>query len=497
MVRSSTTLTLSLSPTLWQVLINDKKFAWYPALPSPTPSNPSAKKKQSSPANLASKVTELPPATTPNDHSSRSSAKAAPYPNARSVESSGRLDGSTQSVCAVRQRQRIATNKTLPQVLVLVPSVSYLRFQSSAYDEHQIARRFIPIAPALPTVTEDVFVASKDDRVSDPRYQGQSSLPRVQRRTQVFSVDRLLNPCQCKSIWECQCKRTPGSSNQGRLDILVQVATSNHGPLVPSQSGDPPRPGPPAVRKSCCASKKKPVVVNDRDTGPVRGPDLPPLLLNSGRMNPPSHDAPRFTTPTSIPSIKSVVLLAGTGCSCGFECACPGCIEHRVPSPSTTTPGTSNLRPCSDGCAHCVDRLGGVALPESESVSQRPQFRGVIETFLSRAANLPPPPKNRSAGIDPTNIRVFPTELFSVDFGGMSDPSGGNGGRQENPRSAWGLVDVPRLECCGGACGCPDGRCRCGTSCAGCCVESDAPPDSSGPSTLAEPMNRRYTYTDT
>jgi len=303
-----------------------------------------------------------------------------------------------------------------------------------------------------------------------------------------FPVDRLLNPCQCKSIWECQCKRTPGSSNQGRLETLVQVATStgsNRGSLVPSKSDILPRPGPPAVRKSCCASKNKPTVVNDRgDSGPVRGPDLPPLLLNSGQMN---LQPPRFTTPTSIPSIKSVVLLAGTGCSCGFECACPGCIEHRVPSPSTTTPGPSNLRPCSDGCAHCVDRLGGVALPEPESASQRPPFGGVIETFLSRAANLPPPPKNRSAGIDPTNIRVFPSELFSVDFGG---------GRQENPRSAWGLVDVPRLECCGGACGCPDGRCRCGTSCAGCCVESDASPDSSGPSALAEPTNR-HTYTHT
>ena len=356
---------------------------------------------------------------------------------------------------------------------------------------HRIARRFIPIAPALPNVTEDVLVSPKDDRVSDPRYQGQTSSPPVQHRLQAFSVDRLLNPCQCKSVWDCQCKRTPGSSDQGRRETLVNVATSvssNHVSLVSSSPGVLPHPQPPTVRKSCCASKNIPIVANDRDTGPVRGPDLPPLLLNSGRMIPPP---PPFVTPTSIPSMKSVVLLAGTGCSCGFECACPGCIEHRVPSPSTATPGPSNLKPCSDGCAHCVDRLGGAALPESELVSQRPSFGGVIETFLSRAASLPPPPKNRSAGIDPTNIRVFPTELFSVDFGGMS-----SGGRQENARSAWGLVDVPKLECCGGACGCPDGRCGCGTSCAGCCVESDAPPDSSGPSALAEPMSR-YTYTHT
>ncbi|KAF9642502.1 hypothetical protein BDM02DRAFT_2077679 [Thelephora ganbajun] len=205
-------------------------------------------------------------------------------------------------------------------------------------------------------------------------------------------------------------------------------------------------------------------------------------------MAAPPHDAPRFSTPTSIPSIKSIVLLAGTGCSCGFECACPGCKEHRVPPSSMTTQEGSYLESCPDDCAHCVDRLGGVALPQHEPVSWQPSFGGVIETFLSRAASLPPPPKNRPADIDPTNVTVFPVGLFFVDLGRSSDLLGGNGGRQEEARSAWGLVDVPKLERCGGACGCPDGRCGCGTSCAGCCVEGDAPSDPSGSSALAEPM---------
>ena len=302
-------------------------------------------------------------------------------------------------------------------------------------------------------------------------------------RYKSFPVDRLLNPCQCKSIWECQCNRPPGSSDQGRLETLVQVATS----IGPNLTSPPFVPIPASARKSCCAAKNPPPTVNSREgTGPVRGPDLPPLLLDLERMVPPPHDAPHFDTPTSIPSIQSVVLLAGTGCSCGFECACPGCIEHRTPSSSTTTQGLSNLKPCSDGCAHCVDRLGGVALPEP---GLAPPPRGIIETFLSRAARLPPPPKNRSAGIDPTDIRVFPADLFSVDFGGTGNPFGGSDGRQEIVRSAWGLVDVPKLECCGGACGCPDGRCGCGSSCAGCCVEGDTPSNYSGPSALAEPMS--------
>jgi hypothetical protein len=223
-----------------------------------------------------------------------------------------------------------------------------------------------------------------------------------------------------------------------------------------------------------------------KDSGLIRGPDLPRLLLDPEHTFSSRRDAPPLTTPTSIPSIKSVVLLAGTGCSCDFECACPGCVEHRVPSSSTETQEGPNLRSCSDDCPHCVDRLGGVALPEPDSPSQRPS---IIESFLNRMPSLPPPPKNRSAHIDPTNVTVFPAGLFSVDLGGP-----GNGEQQEKARSAWGLVDIPRLECCGGACGCPDGRCGCGSSCAGCCVEGDDPSDSPGGSdALAEPMSRTNT----
>jgi len=295
----------------------------------------------------------------------------------------------------------------------------------------------------------------------------------VQSQTQTsFPVDRLLNPCQCKSIWECQCKQPPDSSDQTRLETLVQVANSvSSNPIPPA----------PVVQRSCCKRKTPPL----GDTGHVRGPDLPPLLLDPDRTVPPLHDAPRFTTPTSIPSIKSVVLLAGTGCSCGFECTCPGCIEHRVPPSSTQTQGVSNLKDCSQGCLHCVDRLGGVALPEPDSASHQSPFGSIIDTFLSRATRLPPPPKNRPGDIDPTNITVFPPSLFSADFARTTD---GNGGQQGKARLAWGLVDVPKLECCGGACGCPDGRCICGNSCAGCCVEGDASPDIPGSGTLAEPM---------
>ena len=299
-------------------------------------------------------------------------------------------------------------------------------------------------------------------------------------------MDRLLNPCQCKSVWECECNRPPGSSHQGRFETLLQVATSITSKSVPPPPQQFDAPLSPPVRKSCCASKTAPRVVTNKEIPDlIRGPDLPPLLFDPENMVSPSRGTSPFTTPTFIPSIKSVVLLAGTGCSCGFECACPGCTEHGVP-PSQDS---SDTRSCPDDCPHCVDRLGGIALPEPEPASPRHSFGAAVEAFLSRAANLPPPPKNRSAGIDPTNVTVFPAGLFSLDLGGSSDSE-----QQEKARSAWGLVEIPKLECCAGACGCPDGSCLCGNSCAGCCVGGDTPSDPSGPSELAGLTN---SYTNT
>ena len=132
---------------------------------------------------------------------------------------------------------------------------------------------------------------------------------------------------------------------------------------------------------------------------------------------------PRFTTPTSIPSIKSIALLAGTGCSCGFECTCPDCPEHRRPSSSTlVTPRENTGRgTCSDDFAHCVDHLGGVTLPEPDATPRWPSFTSIIEIFFSRVVNLPPPPKNRSVFLDLMNVTVFPSGLFTINPSRSSD----------------------------------------------------------------------------
>ena len=360
----------------------------------------------------------------------------------------------------------------------------------SSHKKKKTVQRFVPIAPALSSGVKGII--EKDEHIPDPRYQGEPR-PLHHHPFVGFSlslVDRLLNPCRCKSVWECQCNTSSRPSDRGRVETLVRAATWINPVLVSPTSSRfsalaiPSEP--PPVRKSCCASKNPPMAVSREDTGPVRGPDLPPLLLDPEQLDPLTRNPPCFATPPSIPPMKSVVLLAGTGCSCGFECACPGCAENRIPSLSAAPPETSRIRSCPDDCPHCVDRLGGVALPEPGPASKRHSFGGIVDPFLSHAANLPPPPKNRSVDIDPTNITVFPVGLFSVDLSGSSD-----GIRQGKARSAWGLVDIPKLECCGGACGCPDDGCVCRNSCVGCCVEGDDPRGSSDSEVLTEHLSCR------
>ena len=61
----------------------------------------------------------------------------------------------------------------------------------------------------------------------------------------------------------------------------------------------------PPTGGSCYASRCPPRVANDNVVRSVIGPDLPPLLLDSEHMISPPRHPPRFTSPTSIPSIES------------------------------------------------------------------------------------------------------------------------------------------------------------------------------------------------
>lgn len=238
-----------------------------------------------------------------------------------------------------------------------------------------------------------------------------------------------------------------GASSGAGLEALAQAAVlrsrnDNNTSAVPVASRPKRSTTPPiyqAPKRSCC-----------QPSPPPRRLELPPLNLMTDDTPPASAVHHAFPT---IPSISTITSLAGTGCTCGFECSCPGCVEHRGPQHAST----SGSKDCASGpCENCVDstldaRLNAQADPGAQSS---------LDRFFAQAAALPLPPRERrsSSRIDPGNVTVYPADLFSASA------------IEEYKRSkAFGLVVVPKLECCGGQCGCPDGACSCDHECGGNC----------------------------
>lgn len=344
-------------------------------------------------------------------------------------------------------------------------------------------RRFIPIVPALPNGLRDVLAASQ---VQDP-------LPADTRQR----VDSLLNPCNCKSVWKCNCRQNKSlsplsaSSSAFFKDIQthVQVAAMRccDGLVTPSLSSTsttlltgtakiarprtvptPSSPSfsttqhsfrPPSPQHS---SHKRPEHRHGCETTPTL--ELPPI--QSPASSPLMEQAPDFGF---MPPISTITSLAGSGCTCGVECGCPGCVEHRG-----VEYAAKNLTDCKDGrCMTCIDNTMGLALPESSSClsSSVPTSTATsldyitksssLDRFLARAAALPPPPPNRRLGngthLDPRDV----SHLWTAS--------------DKHPSGTVSEVNLPKLECCSGRCNCPNGRCGCGTSCPGCCVDSALP----------------------
>ncbi|TFL06243.1 copper fist DNA binding domain-containing protein [Pterulicium gracile] len=278
------------------------------------------------------------------------------------------------------------------------------------------ARRFIPSTPALPNGIKDVLTS----------FRTAPALPADTRQM----VQTLLNPCNCKSVWKCKCQSQPGDSPvqltpETGLHALAEAAASCCSPKAP---GSPLCAGPkrPSSRSSNKGDRKRQKSAENVEEPPYPGLELPPIIMGPISM-------PSFPI---MPPLSSIAGLAGTGCTCGFECACPGCVEHRGPEHAS-----SSHADCAGGnCAHCVDNESGIAfsLPGVPS-----GYTSSMDLFFARAAALPAPPSKLKPGaLDPTDIKA-----------------------------RYGLVTVPKLECCGGNCRCPGGQCGCGQICNGCCDE--------------------------
>ncbi|OAX35269.1 copper-fist-domain-containing protein [Rhizopogon vinicolor AM-OR11-026] len=285
-------------------------------------------------------------------------------------------------------------------------------------------KRFMPTVPTLPNGISDAL----------------STFPAVRPADARQTVDSLLNPCRCEDVWQCRCRNTPGISSAPRtesssngLAALAEAAALFYDdiPLVSAQKGST------VSSQSCCAKDTHPTDIN---IIPSARFDLPPVGIYSPipTASSSSKTVPKFPV---IPPFSSFNSIAGSGCTCGLRCACPGCAEHRGPVHAS--------KDCAEGCHHCVDHSLGVELPTS---GQGPSRNSMIDQFFTRAAALPSPPANRKVGVefDPTDITVYPA------------------------------VTVPKLECCGGRCSCPYDGCRCGQSCDGCsggeCVQGRSEP---------------------
>ncbi|KAF8633979.1 hypothetical protein AX15_001157 [Amanita polypyramis BW_CC] len=274
------------------------------------------------------------------------------------------------------------------------------------------SKRFIPVAPALPNGLKDLVQDSQNLSVLPPDV--------------LDRVDSLLNPCKCDDLLNCECQLSPDPvvrDPDNSLDTLAVAAAICCGEMD---------------KNALASTSAEPV-----DDTPILGVQLPPIQSSS------NHPSARSVVPNFpiIPPLSAIASLAGTGCTCGLRCACPGCIEHR---------GTEHALPdhkdCADGCGTCVDERTA-ALPISKN-AQKPDTTSILDRFFAHAATLPAP-RRRGGGVqlDPMNVTVYPDAAWE----------------SEESAVAFGLVHLPKLECCAGRCSCPDGRCGCGRTCNGAC----------------------------
>jgi len=355
------------------------------------------------------------------------------------IKKKGRPVSQCQKCRDLRQRKRIHSKCTCnhDEDILLQGELSRLPLGTKS-------KRFIPIVPALPNGLQDVL---KTSQISS------SLLPDERQR-----VETLLNPCPCRSLWKCKCRTRKSQLEQGRASNASAQAASNSGKELPV-----PPPG-----KILPRSSPKRQRYAKELSPPAPGPALAPILLDAGSSL--TSDVPRPALPDfeTMPPMSTMTSLAGSGCTCGVQCACPGCLEHRGPEHASKEHNN-----CTDGCGTCIDHTLGLELPTSSTTSST---SNILDRFFARAAALPAPPPNRKnrADLDPMDVTVYPNFIRGTD----------------DRTLAFGLVTIPKL-CCGGSCSCPGGTCGCGKSCNGCCdVHSDTSQKSADSPVVTVPVQQ-------
>ncbi|KAF9535781.1 hypothetical protein CPB83DRAFT_802372 [Crepidotus variabilis] len=351
------------------------------------------------------------------------------------------------------------------------PQGSQVPVQPVSSNSTSKTKRFIPIIPSLPNGLKDALSSGDNSSPADARQR----------------VDSLLNPCTCKSLWKCKCQAIAKKTNAiphsahntvTGLNALADAAATMQSccstlPVSSSLPEVPPTTGRKSARPRSPPSSHHGPNKRQRQEKSLSGHvtssnlDLPPLLYDSASLVADASSNSSGTLPDfgfMAPPMSQITSLAGSGCTCGVQCACPGCTEHRGRGQANP-----DRRSCADGCGTCIDHSLGMSLPQtggaasssfmasgltdlddSASVfgpSANPSTsskESILDKFFARAAALPLPPQHRRMSIDPMDTSVYIT--------------------------ATGIpqVNLPKLECCGGQCTCPDGQCSCQENCVGC-----------------------------
>jgi hypothetical protein len=250
-------------------------------------------------------------------------------------------------------------------------------------------------APDLPNGLKDIPLASaSSSSVPTAQCGCRGYLSREQRLTQCV-VMNLLNPCTCKDVWSCTCLRadaaippiatSPVDLHKGfavlaHAAALLEASSSTKPPPHPSRTPAPhvaekkrlregsqsprprsqepkrakptpaalPTPTPPVAKKSCCSSKAAPPSASELAHAALLDMPVPVAL--------PLATAP-FSLMPAVPTVPTPAA-ASDACCCGFQCMCPGCVEHRGPAHAT-----GGHADCASGaCSTCVDHRKGIAL---------------------------------------------------------------------------------------------------------------------------------------
>lgn len=147
--------------------------------------------------------------------------------------------------------------------------------------------------------------------------------------------------------------------------------------------------------------------------------------------------------PITFPTTEDMVIAA---CTCGSDCACPGCATHDNADRVSSQPHGENGHTCGESCKSCFNCAEHLSLPSG--------ITSIAHLLSIAAANVPHPSHARSLELNAHDTRILPPAA------------------QVNPEVAqsMGFVQLKPLECCNGRCQCPPGDCKCEQDCCGCCV---------------------------